>query len=207
MLRVFLLVTLNTWFWRPSPARNSLVRGLFSVETSQIVEPLPVFPPHVDGGSVPVRRHLHVVLDDDEQLVVPPGPGPLPGGHDPAVDLLPDQNLPPVTELEVGCDPLNKLSLKIYFSFNSFVLHISHMFASPSVNPDLQEQLPVGRSVVVGVLQGLEQPVEGPGPVVSEDDDPELGLTEPDGWNVTSPEGRHQGDKIRKIRRVAKFTK
>ena len=59
----------------------------------------------------------------------------------------------------------------------------------------------------MGVLQGLEQPVEGPGPVVSEDDDPELGLTEPDGWNVTSPEGRHQGDKIRKIRRVAKFTK
>ena len=78
--------------------------------------------------------------------------------------------------------------------------------APTSVDPDLEDQVPGGAGVIVRVLQGLEQPVERPGPVVGEDDDPELGLREPDGWNVTSPEGRHQGDKIRKILRVAKFT-
>ena len=44
---------------------------------------------------------------------------------------------------------------------------------------------------VVRVLQGLEQPVEGPGPVVGEDDD---------------PEGRHQRDKVGEVCRVTKFT-
>ena len=63
--------------------------------------------------------------------------------------------------------------------------------ASTSVNPDLEDQVPGGAGVVVRVLQGLEQPVERPGPVVGEDDD---------------PEGGHQGDQIGEIRRVAKLT-
>ena len=78
--------------------------------------------------------------------------------------------------------------------------------ASTSVNPDLEDQVPGGAGVVVRVLQGLEQPVEGPGPVVGEDDDPELGLRVTEDCDVTSPEGPHPGHQGRKVGRVAGFT-
>ena len=54
------------------------------------------------------------------------------------------------------------------------------MWPPTPVNPDLQQEGPVGiieGEVVLGVLQGLQQPVQGPGTVVCQHDDPERGIT------------------------------
>ena len=48
--------------------------------------------------------------------------------------------------------------------------------------------------------------MEGPGPVVGEDDDPELGLRVTEDCDVTSPEGPHPGHQGRQVGRVAGFT-
>ena len=66
---------------------------------------------HQSAGISPPDGHLHVVLDDDEHLPVPPLPGPPPRGHDPSVGLLSHQHLPAMAELEVPRYVFNQLSL------------------------------------------------------------------------------------------------
>ena len=62
-----------------------------------------------------MRRHLHVVLDDDEDLSVPPGPGLGPGFHDPQVLSLLLNDLLSVAESEFLRHLPNRISLKRIF--------------------------------------------------------------------------------------------
>ena len=137
-------------------------------------------PPHVDRSSVPVRRHLHVVLDDDEDLSVPPGPGLGPGSHDPEVLPLLLDDLLSVTESECLCHLPHQISLlgKIIKKKLCWFLEIfgSHLLP-PSVHPDLQYDLPAGIVVaktVVRVLQRLQETIERARSVVCENYYPDI---------------------------------
>ena len=106
--------TANSWFCRPSPPKYSLPPYFLENDQTSLWSPVrlcDVSPPHVGRSSVPVRRHLHVVLDDDEDLSVPPGPGLGPGSHDPEVLSLLLDDLFSVAESEFLCHLPNQISL------------------------------------------------------------------------------------------------
>ena len=96
------------------------------------LRPRPVPRPHVDQGAVPANMlirqptcqqsvllsppdgHLHVVLDDDEHLVVSPAPGAPPRRHDAAVPPRRHHTLLPVAELEIP----DHVFVKIFSKYN-----------------------------------------------------------------------------------------